>query len=288
MIFACTGSDVSSFESYEWVGEYETASFIYEGLNQPLGMVPFQSGFLVMDRGSSSLVYLEEGETALVAENILGNYFSEGERLLLGADEAIYQLDQAGEPAILLDGLVSPSAITQVNEQIFWLEEGELWSFDGSETIRIESDLRDPYDLIYWEDALWITTQGDKAIWRYDFENAPAKIIALDDQPHRFGHGDDGLWITTRGSRWPYAGWIVFFDGETAQQRSQTPPEPEWILFDEEQVIWASKQSITTYVEDPYDILAIQTRVGSMMVQDGSLYWTDSQMGKIGMLSLGN
>lgn len=287
LFLACTSPEQTGFASYDWVDEYETPEYLNDTLIQPYGMTAFQDGFLVMDRGASSLVYVKGENSEILAEEIVGSYFSEGETgLLLGGDQEIYTIDSDGNPSVWLDDVISPSAITQVGEDVFWIEEGDVWSFNGVERILIDADFRNPYDLIYWDGSLWIATQGDNAFWKYDLVNPPAKMVSLDDDPHRLAIGDEGLWITTRSSRWPYGGWIVFFDGENSEKITQTPPEPEWVSFYQDQVIWSSKQSITAYTEDSYEMLALQARVGSMFVQDGHLYWTDQQAGKLGFLAL--
>ena len=167
-------------------------------------------------------------------------------------------------------------------EVLYWLEEGSLYAWNGAEASALCPELDEPYDLAEWDPKLWITTQGDNGLWSLS-DNQCSLVQTFDDIPHRMA-ADQELWITTRSFRWPYGGWVVSFDGSSITKHSESPPEPEHITSWEEQIIWSSKQSITSYSDVPYDMLAAQTTAGALLIDGSVLYWTDTHGGKMAAL----
>ena len=281
---SCTSS---SFETHPWVTEVEGSTYFNHNLTNPKQFVAFESGFLVVDSGSDSLLYVtEEDVEEKVSDLTNPSEIIDTIPLTISTSSDIYHyFPEDNRLTAIVDNRIDPSDIVRHNDTLFWIEEGQVWSYNNDGVNVLSEDLDSPYDLISWNDSLWITTQGDNGIWQYDGTEL-TKMTTLDDIPHRLGWGNDGLWITTRSTRWPFGGWVVFFDGSNATKITQSPPEAEHILSWEDTVIWSSKQSITVYQNDPYDILSIQTTVSSMLIHAGSLFWSDHQGGRIGQVPL--
>ena len=284
-IIACASEQEIDF--WTWEEEHPTIQYSYEELQKPLGLISYEDGFLVCDENLQSIVRLEEGEQTVVVDNVLSpsEIIIHNDDVYFTTESTIEQLlveDNSSNPVI--ENLVSPKRITIYNEQLFWIEEDTLYYLDGSQPATLCSDLSAPYDIIEWKDALWITTQGDNGLWKLE-NNECTLIEELDDIPHRMTVDTDTLWITTRSFRWPYGGWIVSYDGNTIKH-TESPPEPEHITTWNGQVIWSSKQSITSYEQTPYSMLAAQTTVGDMIIRDNVLYWSDVHGGRIGSITL--
>ncbi len=287
MIFFYLSCAPSSFETHAWVTEVEGSTYFNSNLTNPKQFISFEDGLLVVDSGSDSLLYVTEEDV----EERVSDLDNPTELIntvppTIATSTSIYHyLSEDNRLTAIIEDRIDPTNIVSHNDTLFWIEEEQVWSYNNGDVNVISEDLDSPYDLISWNDGLWIATQADNAIWQYDGTEL-TKMATLDDIPHRFAIGNDGLWITTRSFRWPFGGWIVFFDGNNATKITQSPPEPEHIQSWEDAVIWSSKQSITIYQDDPYDILSIQTTVSSMLVQDDSLFWSDHQGGRIGEISL--
>ncbi|MAA80026.1 MAG: hypothetical protein CL916_12295 [Deltaproteobacteria bacterium] len=284
-ILAC-GSD-QNLDVWTWGEEHPTTEYSYEDLQKPLALIPYQGGMLVSDESLQSIVFLQDGEQTIVAETLPSpsEIIIHNDSVYFTTESTIEQLFvEDNSSTTIIDGLVSPKRIIMHNELLFWIEEGSLYYWDDGQFLAICSELSTPYDIIEWKDSLWITTQGDNGLW--NLENDECTLMeTLDDIPHRMTVDDDTLWITTRSFRWPYGGWIVSYDGETTKH-IESPPEPEHITTWNGHVIWSSKQSITSYEQIPYSMLAAQTTVGDMLIHDDVLYWSDLHGGRIGSIIL--
>ena len=278
--FSCAPTQ---FDEHDWVSEADNTSYFNTDLTNPRQFIPFEDGFLVADSGADAILYVTEGDVQERTTDIDGPIeILNTVPPIVSTTTGIYHYhpdDNQLTPSI--EDRVSPSRLLIHDESLCWIEEDQVWTLDGTNIETISTELETPYDLITWNDNLWITTQGDSSIWRYDGSDT-IQVTTLDDIPHRFGIANDGLWLTTRSFRWPFGGWIVFFDGSDATKITQSPPEPEHVLAWEDSVVWSSKQSITIYQDDPYDVISIQTTVSSMLLHNSTLFWSDHQGGRIG------
>jgi hypothetical protein len=286
-ILACAPE--TEFATHEWVQEEDSTLFYLDNLTTPKGFVPYEDGFLVAEEEPGTISFVSTDSSTIFIDNLeKPNEIieTEDDSYLFSTANSIYEWNSNTEQNTLItDNRVSPHALIHTEESLYWLEEGAFYTNESGTLQRACESLSEPYDLIYWADTLWISTQGDRSIWKYEDQTC-THVITLDDIPHRFTQGEEGLWLTTRSFRWPYGGWVVFFDGDEVEKISESPPEPEHIITWQNSVIWSSKQSITAYTQDPYNILSIQTTAGELLVVDDALYWTDTQGGRIGVHTL--
>ena len=286
ILIAC-GND-QEIDFWTWEEEHPTTEYLYEELQKPQGLIPYQDGLLVSDESLQSIVLLQDGEQMIVMETLPApaELITHNDDVFFTTESTIEQLFvEEGSSTPIVENLAAPKRITFHNDRLFWIEEGALYYLDDSQVQNLCSDLPTPYDIIEWDGSLWITTQGDNGLWKME-NDACTLMETLDDIPHRMTVADDTLWITTRSFRWPYGGWIVSYDGNTTKH-IESPPEPEHIIVWNSHVIWSSKQSITSYEQIPYSMLASQTTVGDMVIQNDVLYWSDVHGGRIGRIDLG-
>ena len=227
MMFLVGCTPVFEAAEYDWVEEVDIPEFFGEELVSPKDMIAFQDGFLVADAAQDALFYVDESETYLLAEVASPLILREH---LLASSDRIYELDEEGIPTLLVENRASPRAMLQYKDTIFWLEEDTLFSLEDTEVVVQATELPQPYDMIVWEDAIWMTTQSDRGIWRFTMEEGAAQILTSDNIPHCFSVSDEGLWVSTRSYRWPYGGWIGFFDGASLSLLSESPPQAEKLL----------------------------------------------------------
>ena len=273
-------------EAYSWIEEVATPDFFGDNMISPKDMIVFQEGFLVADAGRDALLYVDETESYVLADVTEPRILRSGMSDLLATSDAIYEIDEEGNALLIIDQREQPRAMVHTSEGVFWLEENTLFGLINGELTTLASDLPRPYDMIEWEGAIWITTQEDRAIWSFTIETGMNQILTTDNIPHCFSASADGLWVSTRSFRWPYGGWISFFDGDSLSLLSESPPEAEKLLPYKDGVIWASKQSITYWNADPYQMLVQQVSVGNLLVVDDVLYWSDQQAGRLGRLDI--
>ena len=288
MIFFLIGCGQElDISSHTWIEEHETIEFSYHTLKKPQGLISYGGGLLVTDSEDETISFLLNREQTVITDTLPApnDIINHNDDVFFTTESSIEKLLVEEESSeILADNLVSPKRITWYNESLYWIEEGSLYVLDNDTPLALCLDLISPYDMIVWEDALWITTQEDKGLWTLDNEEC-TRIETFDDIPHRMTVSQQKLWITTRSFRWPYGGWVVSFDGNQLEKHTESPPEPEHILGWNNQIVWSSKQSITSFEETPYTMLAAQTTIGALVVVEDTLYWSDPHGGRIGSIN---
>ena len=273
------------YASHEWIPETEPQEFFQEGLLSPRGFLPHEDGFVVAD--ADSILFITGTDTHTLISNI-----NTPDELVPFHENEIFYSTTTGIGTINLNSnsfttlhetASTPTAITFHNEILYWIVEGMVFSDEQLDPIC--TDIETAYDLHFWNDILWISDQNSKSLWTFDgFDCSLAHT--LDTIPHKITSNDESLWVTTRSSRWPYGGWILALQNGSLNKRTQSPPEPEDIIIWQDTVFWSSKQSITSFVQEPYEMEALQARVSHMLIHENILYWSDPQGGRIGLLEL--
>lgn len=271
----------------DWAEEYPVVEYSYTELSSPKGIALVEEGLLVTDQGLGVVSLLADGEQQIVLDMLSAPdvIFVSDERVYFSTETTIEELFLADSTStVLVDERLSPARLVMHEDVLYWLEEGGLYAWDGAEISALCPELAAPYDLAEWDSELWITTQGDNGLWSLSDDQC-SLVQVFDDTPHRMAAGQE-LWITTRSFRWPYGGWVVSYDGSSIIKHSESPPEPEHIVSTGEQIIWSSKQSITSFSTAPYEMLAAQTTVGGLLIDGNVLLWTDTHGGRIGSVTL--
>lgn len=287
ILFVSCGA-VLDIETHEWAEETPSIQYSYNDLNNPIGLLWYDEGLLVTDSEEGTISFLFDGESTQILDAlpVPGELIQHDERIFFTTESSIEELFVDEEASdVMIDGLASPSSITWHDDTLYWLEEGVLYSWFNEERSTPCTELASPYHITVWNDALWVTTQDDKGLWSIE-DDICTKIQTFEDIPHRMTVSNQNLWITTRSFRWPYGGWIVSFDGSQIEKITESPPEPEHIIGWNEQIIWSSKQSITSFEDSPYEMLAAQTTTGAFVLFENTLYWSDVHGGRIGMRNL--
>ena len=287
IFFFISCASEQELDFWTWEEEHQANEYSYHELQKPLGLLTFEDGLLVCDENLQSIVRLEDGEQTVLVNTLPSpsELLFHNENIFFTTEstiERLYVEEGSSEP--LIENLNSPKNVVSHGELLYWIEEGSLYYWDNDQTLQLCPELSTAYDIIEWESTLWITTQSDNGLWK--MENDECLLMeTLEDIPHRMSVSNDTLWITTRSFRWPYGGWIVSYDGNTTKH-IESPPEPEHITTWNGHVIWSSKQSITSYEEIPYTMLAAQTTVGDMIIHNDILYWSDVHGGRIGTIDM--
>jgi hypothetical protein len=144
--------------------------------------------------------------------------------------------------------------------------------------------LDNPVGLSVLDGVPWVAEQDEELVLELDPLTGELSTVAeLEDPPHDLVRDGEIAFLSTRSTRWPYGGFILSLSGGDLDEISYSPPEPERIGFDEEVVIWSSKQSITRVAREggTYELVAGMTAVEDFITVDGLIYWTDGQTGEV-------
>ena len=167
--------------------------------------------------------------------------------------------------------------------RIWWYEKGErqahFWDVEADELGVVDVDGVVQGMTVAGDEATFIVGTGPK--WSV-LNELGERLGEVGHAPQDMLWWQDALWISTRSSRWPYGGWIYRFSGSgVAKVASYSPPEPGAIAATNSALVWGSKQSLTRYVpgEATYEVVGAQTAVFDLVVKDDAVIWSDRQRG---------
>ena len=287
LLFSCDSSVVP--ESHDWIQETDSNHYISTELTKPSGILAIDQTLLVADQETNSIAVIQDEVFHTSIENILAPtemvLGSSTETIFVATPTKIEELNVQNETiSTAFDDCDSPHSLVFHNEMLFWLEGNQL--FSGNSVEPLCSELPNPSHLIEWNNVIWITTQDDNGLWKLEQDDCEL-VKTFDDIPHKMAASDEGIWVTTRSFRWPYGGWIVWYDGDQLIKTTESPPEPSHVLSWDNSVIWSSKQSITQWAGDStYEMIASQTTVADFALLDNTLYWSDPHGGRVGSFVL--
>lgn len=282
--------DALDFKEHTFTAEQEVLEPAFEDLLWPNHLLSSESGLYWVERDAGQL-HLSDSEGILESWDL--NIESPPMALLSNDDDVIWQTDV---------GIYSQNGDTIVAESTGILfnhtQDGEnslYWTIQTNDSTQLINDRGtewtldfDVHEAISVNDTLYLLDRGSKTLYWFDTEtNAVTVAFNFTDEPRKLYVESDTLYATTRSSRWPYGGWIVELNGSedswTETRLSDSPPEAEHLLVFEEHVYWSSKQSITRVDLDggTYEMVASMTTVGSMVIHNNALWWSDSKGGRL-------
>jgi hypothetical protein len=287
--------DALDFKEHTFTAEQEVLEPAFEDLLWPNHLLSSESGLYWVERDAGQL-HLSDSEGILESWDL--NIESPPLALLSNDDDVIWQTDV---------GIYSQNGDTIVGESTGILfnhtQDGEnslYWTIQTNDSTQLINDRGtewtldfDVHEAISVNDTLYLLDRGSKTLYWFDTEtNAVTVAFNFTDEPRKLYVESDTLYATTRSSRWPYGGWIVELNGSedscTETRISDSPPEAEYLLVFDEHLYWSSKQSITRVALEggTYEMVASMTTVGSMIIHNNSLWWSDSKGGRLFALSL--
>ena len=276
------------FDNHEFESELETIQPVLEGLLWPSDMTISGGGLTFIERDALTVHQVlddtvhdswEWGETPLQLLTIEDSTW-------VRTESGIYPLEGNG-------AVVEAEDITDIfelNGILHWVTSSEPAQVENETGIILESD--SPIDsTIVVDNTLFVLDRASKKLMRVS-EDGATEAFRFGDEPRRLFADGDTLYATTRSARWPYGGWIVKLEGSedswSETRLSDSPPEAERLLVHDGFVYWSSKQSITRIStgDGTYEMVAPNTTVGAMHVQENTLWWTDSKGGRLFALPL--
>lgn len=276
------------FENHEFESELETIQPVLEGLLWPSDMTMSDDGLLFIERDALTVHQVvddavqdswEWAETPLQLLTIEDNTW-------VRTESGIYPLEGNG-------AAVEAEYITdmfELNGVLHWVTSSETSQVENETGIILESDSLINSTVVV-DNTLFVLDRASKKLIRVS-EDGTSEAFRFGDEPRRLFADGDTLYATTRSARWPYGGWIVKLEGSedswSETRLSDSPPEAERLLVHDGFVYWSSKQSITRISTGggTYEMVAPNTTVGAMHVQEDTLWWTDSKGGRLFALPL--
>jgi hypothetical protein len=266
-----------------------TWDVLTEGLVEPRGIAWWQEAWYVAERGDGRVVRIANGEVTPFAKDLVGPWglLALGDQLLVTDrdDGKLISFDLNGDSSVLLDGLLAPTELLAIDGEAYLLDEedGSLWKSSSPEAL-VEG-LEKPTSLDHSNGVIYISESGSPdRLSSYSIADNTIETYASNaDIPYGVSANDDGVFFTGRSTRWPYAGWV--YGGETGSSPAlcESPPGIERIVATAEYLIWNTYESILRCPVSggPYEMLAPETAVGSIVVLDEVMTWTDRQRGAV-------
>ena len=281
-------SEPFDFENHEFESELETIQPVLEGLLWPSDMMISGDGLTFIERDALTIHQVvndavqdswEWGEPPLQLLTIEDDTW-------VRTESGIYPLEGNGT-AVEAEGITN---MFELNGVLHWIISGETSQVNNETGTVLESD--SPIDsAVVMENTLFVLDRAGKKLMRVS-EDGTTEAYRFGDEPRRLVADGNTLYATTRSARWPYGGWILKLEGSEASwsetRLSDSPPEAERLLVHDDFVYWSSKQSITRVSTDgsTYEMVAANTTVGAMLIQENTLWWTDSKGGRLFALPL--
>ena len=283
------------FTDHTFTAEQDVLAPAFDDLLWPNHLLSTEAGLYWVERDAGQL-HISDSDGILESWDL--NIESPPLTLLHHSDDIIWQT--AG-------GIYAQDGGTIVEEStgiVFnHTENGEsslYWTIETTDSTQLINDLGTEWTLdfavdeaISVNDTLYLLDREAKTLYWFDTETSAVTVaFNFSDEPRKLYLDSNTLYATTRSSRWPYGGWIVQLNGSedswTETRLSDSPPEAEHLLVFDEHLYWSSKQSITRVDLDggTYEMVASMTTVGSMVIHNNALWWSDSKGGRLFALDL--
>ncbi len=291
LLLSCTGvgSGDSGFEPPEWedLDEVPEPAVLAEDLDDPRGLALADDGLLVLEAGAGTLLVLSaDGEVDEVAGGLEGVRWVEahGEEALVVGTGTAWRVDLATGGAKELATLSSGGPADLGDDGAVALVDGAgLWLGDLEE-ISFVLELTGATDVAWSGDQVLVARRDAKEVVVADGTTGEAlDAISLEDGPVSLAVADGDVFLTARSTRWPNAGWVMAGPVEALEEISTTPPDPGRVAVGEDDVFWASKQSITAVPREggTYEVVGARTAVAELVLWRSEPVWSDPQRGLV-------
>ena len=128
---ACTPQtirDASKESQWEYIDEISESIAIVEGLNQPLGMLSSETGWLIAEYGNDSLIRVDNNNTTtVVLDNLDGPHslWQDDDNILIATDSAIWMGINDSYTQMVFD-IENPTHPRRIDGVLYWFSNGSL------------------------------------------------------------------------------------------------------------------------------------------------------------------
>ena len=279
-----------------------------EGLSSPRGLAKIGDLLYVADRGAGAVVELELGGTLATLAADLGTpreIATDGTALFVSDDEGgrVLRLELDGQTTELASGQLRPARLRVADGYVYWVDEGEDpgagWvsgairrvPTSGGTVEDLAIDLERPRALaVSSQYAFFSDGVVPSRMWRAPIEGGQSEQLVQVDEELAFDcaldESADALYWVAYAPPWPSTGWIYrsTLDGSQNDRVVHTGPKVLRVGIDADHVYWSDIDLLARHPRTgtaAVETVALKVAVGDFLIDDGVVYYTDQQAGRV-------